>query len=350
MDYYKILGVARNASKEEIKRAYRKLAHKYHPDKKGGDEQRFKEINEAYHVLADETKRTQYDQFGKTFDQGQGFDFSQFSEQNGAQGFDFSDIFEDFFGFSGQGKQDRRQRRGRDISIDVELSLAESVFGTERRVLLTKIGLCDACHGEGGNTTTGHETCKSCDGSGTIRESRRSLFGNFAHLKECDRCSGRGRVWQNPCTHCNGKGVGRKTEEVPINVPAGIREGEMIRFAGMGEASAGGIGGDLYVKVHVRKHLSIKREGNDLITTLEIPISEALLGAEHMLQTLDGSIKIKVPPSIAPGEFLRVRGKGVPISQSGRRGDFLIRVSFKMPKKISRNAKSLIEELKKEGI
>lgn len=347
MDYYEILGIPRNASKEEIKQAYRKLAHKYHPDKKGGNEKRFKEINEAYHVLADETKRTQYDQFGKTSDQGQGFDFSQ---SGGAQGFDFSDIFEDFFGFAGQGRQDKRQRRGRDISLDVELSLSEAVFGTERRVLLTKIGLCDICHGEGGDSAAGHETCTTCSGSGTIRESRRSLFGSFAYLQECNRCSGRGRIWKKSCAHCNGRGVTRKTEEVPIAVPAGIREEEMIRFAGMGEASAGGTAGDLYVKVHIRKHLSIKREGNDLITTLEIPISEALLGTEHTIQTLDGSIKIKVPSSIAPGEFLRVRGKGVPISQAGRRGDFLIHVMFKMPKKLSHNAKKLIEELKKEGL
>lgn len=351
-DYYDILGVTRNASKDEIKKAYRKLAHKYHPDKNSGEEERFKSINEAYHVLVDDQKRAQYDQFGQTFDgsaQTGGFDFSQFGDRQGFQDFDFSDIFEDFFGVGGAANRQRRARRGRDISIDAELSLEEAVFGAERRILLTKIGLCRSCGGEGGDKNAGFETCAACQGSGTIRETKQSLLGMFTSLKECDRCKGKGRVPRTVCVQCHGRGVTRGAEEVLLAVPKGIEDGEMIRLSGKGEAAAGGIPGDLYIKIHVHKHPTIRREGRELLTDLRIPLSDALLGSEYVVQTLDGAIKVKIPGGIEPGEMLRIRGKGVP-GANGRRGDFLIRVSFKMPKKLSRKAKQLIEDLKTEGV
>lgn len=352
-NYYEILGITRNASKDEIKKAYRKLAHKYHPDKSSGEDGRFKEINEAYHVLVDDQKRAQYDRFGQTSDgsahTGGGFDFSQFGGGQGFQDFDFGDIFGDFFGMGRDTGRQRHARRGRDISIDAELPLAEAVFGTERRILLTKIGLCRVCSGEGGDKNAGFDTCSFCQGSGTIRESKQSFLGVFTSLKECDRCKGKGRVPRNICAHCHGRGVTKGAEEVLIAIPKGIEDGEMIRLSGKGEAVAGGIPGDLYVKIHVRKHPTIRREGRELLTDLQILLSDALLGNEYTVQTLDGAIRVKVPSGIEPGELLRIRSKGVPTT-NGRRGDFLIRITFKIPKKLSRKTKQLVEDLKKEGI
>ena len=350
MDYYDILGIPRNASKEEIKRAYRKLAHKYHPDKKDGDEQKFKHVNEAYHVLIDDEKRGQYDRFGRTFEGGAqngGFDFSQSGK--GFAGFDFSDIFEDFLGFGARTGAGRRVLRGRDISIDLELSLSDAVFGTERRVLLTKIAVCSECMGEGGEPEAGFEKCAACAGSGTVREAHRSFLGTFTQLRACNACGGQGRRPRKICKTCAGKGVARKTEEAVITIPHGIQDGEMIRLAGAGEAVAKGTPGDLYVKVHVRKHPTIRREGNDLCATLSILLSDALLGAEKIVETLDGQMKVKVPAGTGAGELLRVRGKGVP-SAHGRRGDFLIRVALKTPKRLSQTARRLIEDLRKEGL
>ncbi|MBI2610029.1 molecular chaperone DnaJ [Candidatus Giovannonibacteria bacterium] len=351
-DYYEILGVARNASKDDIKKAFRKLAHKFHPDKSGGDEAKFKEINEAYQILQDEKKRAEYDRYGRVFgDMGGGgaggFDFSNFSNFSD---FDFGDIFEDFFGF--ENTKARKIRRGRDISIDVELSFEEAVFGSSRRVLINKFSFCELCKGKGSAVGSKEKTCSVCNGSGMVRENKRSFFGTITTMRECKNCFGTGTIPEKECPNCTGAGVLKRSEEVKISVPAGIRDGEIIKLSGKGEAASRGIAGDLYVRIHVLEHAVFKREGQDLVMDMEIPMSEALLGSEHNIATLDGSIKLKIPAGIDSGELLRVRSKGVPYASGddGRRGDLIIKVIVKTPKRLSKKARQLIEELKKEGI
>ncbi len=342
-NYYEILGVSRDASKEDVKKAFRKLAHKHHPDK-GGEEAKFKEINEAYQILSDERKRAEYDRYGRVFENGAGFDFSDFGRFSDL---DFGNIFEDFFGFSGTHAE--RVKRGRDISIDVELSFEEAAFGALRRVLISKFASCLRCKGSGGEPASPVKKCASCAGSGTVRETRQSFFGSISSLKECKTCSGRGEIYEKRCSECKGAGVFRKSEEIQISVPAGIHDGEMIKLLGKGEAVSGGITGDLYVKIHVTSHKVFRREGIDLLMDLEIPLSEALLGAERVLTALDGKLKVKIPAGIDSGELLKIRGRGIPESDS-RRGDLIIRVVVRTPKRLSAKAKKLIEELKKEGI
>src|SRR6185503_5326760 len=244
-DYYDVLGVDKKASKDDIIKAFHKLAHKYHPDKSSGDADKFKELSEAYSILSDDKKRAEYDSYGQTFggnggfSGAQGFDFSQFQDAfSGGMGFDFGDIFGDFFGGGGgQG------RRGRDISIDVEISFKESVFGTSRKVLLAKVSTCDTCHGTGGKPGTDLETCKVCNGAGRVHETTNSVFGQVTIQRACRNCHGTGRVPKEKCATCRGEGVYRKQEEVDINVPAGIDGGEMVRLTGQGEAVMGGPSG-----------------------------------------------------------------------------------------------------------
>lgn len=355
-DYYDILGVSRSASKEEIKKAFHKLAHKYHPDKKGGDEAKFKEASEAYQTLSDEQKRRQYDAYGAAGTQGGfgtgaagfGFDFSNFTGANGADfQFDLGDIFGDFFG--GQGRRAGQKKRGRDISVDIQISFSESVFGTERNVLLTKVGVCETCNGSGAGPGSNHKQCAKCGGKGKIHETRRSLIGTFTTTRECDQCDGSGQVPEKPCTNCSGGGTLKKTEEIKIVIPSGIENGEMIRLATKGEAIARGVAGDLYVRVHVEKHPIFKRDGQNLTMDLSVKLSDALLGNEYLITALDGEAKVKVPAGVAFGEIIRMPGRGVP-SSAGRRGDLLIRVVVKTPVKLSKKARNLIEELRGEGI
>jgi molecular chaperone DnaJ len=367
-DYYEILGVPKNASKEEIKKAFRVLAHKYHPDKTKGDDKKFKEINEAYQVLSDEKKRAEYDAYGRVFSggagpEGFGFDFSAeggaapgwdfggFSSQGGpAFGWDINDIFENFFGGQSPfGERRRRVKRGRDISIALEVSFEEAIFGVERRVLLSKTSLCEKCKGSGAEPGTSLEKCPFCQGAGRVRETKRSFFGTFTSLSECSKCLGKGSIPSKKCSVCKGQGVVMRSEEVTVRVPQGIQDGEMIKLEGMGEAISNGIPGDLYVKIHVAKHPLFRREGDNLAMTLNIKISEALLGGEREIRTLDGAIKLKIPSGLDSGEILRVRGKGVPHRQGGR-GDLMIKVLVKTPRKVSSRAKKLIEQLKEEGL
>lgn len=350
-DYYEILGVAKAATGDDIKRAFRKLAARFHPDKKTGDEARFKEISEAYAVLSDEKKRAEYDAYGRSFSgaQGQGFGgFDWGSAQNNGQGFEF-DLGDIFSGFGDMFTGGRGGApRGRDISIDIELSFKEAVFGTTRKVLLTKNATCVTCKGEGGAPGTTMETCKACNGNGKVRETKQSILGAFTTVRACATCSGRGKVPKQPCTDCKGRGIRRQEEEVTLNIPAGIEPGEMIRLSGRGEALQGGASGDLYVKVHTTPHKTITRDGAHLRMNLAVKLTDALLGSPYTVETLDGPVSIKIPEGIKNGEVLRIRNKGVGSGSS--RGDFLVRVSIDTPQKLSRNAKKLIEELRKEGI
>lgn len=355
-DYYEILGVQKNSSQEDIKRAYRKLAHQHHPDKKGGDEKKFKEINEAYQILGDDKKRSQYDQFGQTFS-GQGgpgpggFDFSGFSQ--GFDGADISDIFEDFlggFGGFGGGRRQSRARRGSDIAINLETSFEESVFGVKRSVVIDRTVLCEHCAGKGAEPDSEIKKCATCQGTGTVRETRRSLFGSFTSLAECTICKGRGEVSEKPCKVCRGAGAGKKRTTVEIDIPAGIRDTEAIKYTGMGEEMPGGSAGDLYVKIRVHPHPIFRREGSDLLMDLNLPLSKMILGSEENIETLDGKIQVKIPELSKSGDFLRLRGKGVANSRSRSRGDLLIRLYPKLPKKLSSQAKKLLSDLEKEGL
>jgi molecular chaperone DnaJ len=362
-DYYEILGINKGASKDEIKKAFYKLAHKYHPDKKGGNEAKFKEVNEAYQVLSDDAKRSKYDQFGSTDAQGfggsqsgfEGFDFSGF--QNGADfgsSFDMgnlNDIFSDFFGgaMGGQSGGRPQARRGRDISTEIQISFSDSIFGTTRKILITKTSNCPTCSGSGAKPGSKMETCKHCNGQGKIIEQKRTIFGNIGSTKICEVCHGAGEVPKEPCEKCKGKGVLRREEEISIVIPSGIRDGEMIRMTGYGEAISRGTAGDLYVKINVTPHHIFKREGNDLSMSLNLNLSDALLGTKYPIQTLDGEIEVTIPEGVSINEILRVRGKGVPTGKN-RRGDLLIKLNIKLPSKLSHKARGIIEELKKEGI
>jgi molecular chaperone DnaJ len=358
-DYYEILGVNKGATKDEIKKAFYKLAHKYHPDKKEGDEKKFKEVNEAYQTLSDDDKRSKYDQFGPQYanmggGQGggfggfEGFDFSQ-GFGNGSAEFDFgnlNDIFGDFFG-GGMGRA--QARRGRDISTEIQISFSESIFGVNRKILITKTSSCQTCSGSGAKVGTKMETCKTCNGQGKIREAKRTILGTISSTKVCDHCLGSGELPKEVCEKCKGKGVERREEEISIAVPAGIRDGEMIRMTGHGEAMSRGTTGDLYIKINVAPHPVFKREGNDLSMNLNLKLSDALLGTKYPIETLDGNIEVTIPEGVSVNEILRVRGKGVPFAKN-KRGDLLIKLHIKLPSKLSRKARETIEELKKEGI
>jgi molecular chaperone DnaJ len=360
-DYYNVLGVDKKASKDDIKKAFRKLAHKYHPDKGGTDESKFKEITEAYSVLSDDKKRREYDTYGQAFPGGHpgagaggnpfaGFDFSQFQGQgspfgNGGVDFDFGDIFGDVFG--GRGRE--RTPRGRDISIDLEVPFKDAAFGTSRTVLIAKVSTCTVCRGNGAKPGTELEACKTCNGSGRVHETRNSILGQFTSVRTCVACEGTGKIPKEKCTECKGHGVHRKQEEIKINIPAGIDNGEMIRMPGQGEAIKAGTAGDLYVKVHVKPHQTFRREGANLVMDLPVKLTDALLGTTVSIESLEGkTLEVKIPAMKRAEELLRVAGKGIPVE--GGRGDLIIRLEVALPHKLSGKAKKSVEELKTEGL
>ncbi len=360
-DYYNILGVNKSATDDEVKKAFRKQAQKFHPDKKSGDEAKFKEVSEAYAVLGDKKKRAEYDAYGHTFagaggasagaeQQGGfgGFDFSGFQQGFGQQGgveFDFGDMFGDFFG---GGRGQARQRRGRDISIDIEIDFTESAFGVTRKVLLTKSSICSECDGTGAKNKSDLITCTSCNGKGQVHETKRTMLGQFTTVRECYACKGTGKIPKEPCKKCRGESIVKEQSEIEIKIPAGISNGEMVRLAGQGEAVQGGVPGDLYVKVHVRPHKVFTREGENLRMTLKVKLTDAILGATYTIPSLHKEIDLKVPAGVHHGEVLRVRGKG--IERDGYAGDILVTINIEIPKKLSRKAKKLIQELREEGV
>ncbi len=356
-NYYDILGVEKKATKDDIKKAFRKLAQKYHPDK-GGDESKFKEITEAYSVLADEKRRREYDSYGQTFAGGGpqgagfgnmgGFDFSGFQGAQGGVEFDLSDLFEGFGDIMGGGRG-RRVRRGRDISIDIELSFKESILGAKRSVLITKIGKCDSCDGTGAKPGSKMKACATCNGAGKMHETRNSPLGAFTSVRTCSNCDGAGQIPEEKCKTCDGHGILRKQEEINIDVPKGIDSGEMIRMPGRGEAVKGGLAGDLYVKVHVKPHALFKKDGPNIVMDLPLKLTDALLGTTVSVTTIDDKqLEVKVPAMSATEETLRLRGKGVSYDEGA--GDLLIRITVTLPKKLSGKAKKAIEELKNEGL
>ncbi len=361
-DYYNVLGVDKKASPDDIKKAFRKMAHKYHPDKGGGDDSKFKEITEAYSVLSDDKKRREYDTYGQAFAGstesrqagGQagnpfgGFDFSQFQQGfGGGQEFDFGDIFGDIFS-GGRGAQ-ARASRGRDISIDLEISFKDAVFGTSRNVLIAKVSTCSLCRGTGAKPGTSQERCSTCNGGGRIHETRNSILGQFSSVRVCTVCEGIGKVPKEKCAECKGHGTRRKEEEIKINIPAGIDNGEMIRLPQQGEAIKAGTAGDLYVKIHVKPHQTFRREGSNLIMDLPVKLTDALLGTMVSFESLEGkTLEVKIPPMKRAEELLRVAGKGIPAE--GSRGDLIIRLEVALPYKLSSKAHKMVEDLKSEGL
>jgi len=369
-DYYNVLGVDRKASKDDIKNAFRKLAHKYHPDKGGTDEARFKEITEAYSVLNDDKKRREYDTYGQSFAGASGpsggagfegnpfggFDFSQFQRGFGQEGmeFDFGDIFGDLFGRARHGAS-RTTARGRDISIDLEIPFRDAVFGTTRTVLISKVSTCTLCNGSGAKPGAGLETCMTCNGSGRIHETRNSIFGQFTSVRICATCEGTGKIPKEKCPECKGRGVRRREEEITVSIPSGIDNGEMIRLPGQGEAVKTGIAGDLYVKIHVKPHPVFHREGSNLVMKLPVKLTDALLGTIASIETLEGkTLEVKIPPMRRVEESLRIAGKGVPtsggLSRAESRGDLIIHLETAFPQKLSGKAKEAVEKLKNEGL
>lgn len=367
-DYYKTLGVARNATKEEIKKAYRALAHKYHPDK-GGDEAHFKEINEAYQILSDEKKRSQYDQFGHIFEGGGGysagggqggfewpggfkFDFGEGGQTNFGD-FDFSDIFEDMFGGFGTGRSTKtKDRKGKDIRTELTVSFEESIFGVKKVIELSKLSRCSRCNGSGAEigTETKLKNCSMCLGKGNIQKTQRTFLGSFTQVTICPECLGVGKRPEVLCTQCKGKGVEYRLEQLEIFIPKGIRDNEILKVTGKGEPSlAGGIPGDLYVQLHVTPHPALRRQGDDIIMQLPIKLSQAILGDTIELKILDGVIKLKIPEGIQPSDILKVRGKGAYRASGYGRGDLFIEIKVEIPKKVSKKLKEYLQDFKKEG-
>lgn len=349
-NYYDILGVEKTASDEDIKKAFRKLAQKYHPDKKSGDEAKFKEVSEAYSVLGNAKKRREYDSYGRTFAGGGGPQGGFGGFQGGfAQDIDLEDLFggfQDIFGGGGG----RRVKRGRDISIDLQLDFKESVFGTTKKVLIAKVAECNTCSGTGAQEGSEMETCKTCNGQGRVHETRNSILGTFQTVKGCETCAGHGQIPKKKCKKCHGEGVSKQEEEITITIPAGINDGEMIRLTKRGEAIKGGEPGDLYVKIHVQPHETFSKQGTNLIARVPLKLTDALLGTTYTLTTLEGkTIDVKVPPMTETEETLRVRGKGVPI-EGREQGDLLLKLSVALPKNLSVQSKKLIEELKEQGL
>lgn len=363
-DYYNILGVDKKTSAEEIKSAFRKKAHQHHPDKSGGNAEKFKELNEAYQVLGNPEKRKQYDQFGSTFDgasgfSGAGFNWSDFARQSGfgpsgfrTSGFDFSDlsdIFGDFFG--GRSQTSRQTSRGADLEANITITLEETVFGTEKVLDLAKEAVCDHCNGNGAEPGTKINACKTCHGSGQVTISQATFFGSFRSVAVCPDCDGEGKVPEKKCTRCNGKGYYRGKETIKVKIPAGIASNETLKLSGKGGAGMKGMrAGDLYINIKVLPHPQFLREGNNLTATKNISFTQAALGDKVMIETLDGEVILKIPAGTPSGQKFIIKGKGVGKLQGRGRGDLLVELKVKVPNNLSHSQKKLLEELQQEGL
>ena len=351
-DYYEVLGVAKDASSDEIKRAFRKLAKKYHPDvsKEPDAAEKFKEAQEAYAVLSDETKRSQYDQYGHAaFDQmngGAGFDFSDF---------DFSDIFDGLFGssFGGFGGFGRRQsnngaRDGADKLMRINLSFEDAVFGTKKKINIDVNSECRSCHGKGGR---GEKTCSTCHGKGVVTQQQRTILGAFMTQTTCPDCNGKGRVFDKTCVDCHGKGFVRENKNIDVKIPAGVDNGSRLRLAGKGDAGInGGADGDLYLEFAVKEHPIFIRDDYDIYLEVPITITDAVLGCKKEIPTLYGDVKLNIPAGSQSGDKLRIKDRGVTHINSSVKGDMYIILKVVIPTKLDRNQKKHFEELAKTNL
>lgn len=356
-DYYKILGVEKNASEADIKKAFRKLAHQHHPDKSNGNAEKFKEINEAYQVLSNKEKRHQYDQFGSTFSGSGGgnpFGYGNPFGQGNMGGFDFSgqnidfdlgDLFGQFFGGGAPSGRSRSQK-GHDIQVDLEISLKEAVFGKTEVFSLRKQVACQPCHGSGAEHGTAYEKCSTCHGSGKIAT---TVLGTFRTQAICPDCHGKGKRIKDKCKACSGNGFNQETVDIKVEIPAGIDDGQAVRLSGQGNAGKNGAAaGDLYVTVHVKNEPGFVREENDLISEYNIPFTMAALGGEMEIKTIDGRVKLKIPAGTPSGKQFILREKGVTNLRARSRGDQIVIVNVEVPKKLTKKQKELLEQLDNE--
>lgn len=358
-DFYKILGVEKNASEDDIKKAFRRLAHEHHPDK-GGDQQKFKDINEAYQVLGDKQKRAKYDQFGSAaFEQGgmggggfgQGFGGFDGMNINYEDLGDLGDIFSSMFGGGRSHGGGPRTKRGQDIETEVALDFLESVHGAKRKLNLYINDVCSVCTGSGAEPGSKVETCKTCNGQGQVMRATRTFFGTIQTAASCPECGGQGKRNSVNCKHCSGTGVDRKTKELEVEIPGGMGDGEAIKVTGAGEyPGSNGRAGDLYVRIRVKSHPTFSREDHDVLSTVFVPFSMLVLGGETEIETVDGPGRLKIPESTPAGTVFRVRGKGFPYHRSGSRGDHLVTVQPLIKKKLTREERQAVEKLKEAGL
>ena len=354
-DYYEVLGVSRSASEDEIKKAYRKLAKKYHPDLNPGNaeaEQKFKEVNEAYEVLSDSNKKARYDQFGFA-----GVDPNYGAGAGGGGGFggftdfdfgDLGDIFGSFFGggFGGNGRSSRSgPQRGESIRVGVTVSFEEAAFGCEKEVTVDRVDQCPTCKGSGCEPGTTPEVCTQCGGSGQVQQRRQTPMGVFATTTTCPKCGGRGKIIHSPCKDCNGTGQQRKRKTIQVNIPAGIDNGQTISLRGQGNAGRnGGPAGDLLITVTVRPHQLFRREGNDVLCEAPITFTQAVLGGEMEIPTIDGKVKYDIPEGTQTGTTFRLRGKGIPNLNGRGRGDQYVTVYIETPRNLNREQKEALKK------
>ena len=349
-DYYEVLGVSRSATDDDIKKSYRKLALKYHPDRNPGDkaaEEKFKEAAEAYAVLSDQSKRAQYDQFGHSLG-GQGFQgFQGFEGAFEGFGDVFGDLFEDFFGGGssrGRSGGGRRARRGSDLEYHLIINFEDAAFGKETAIEIPRMETCGHCSGGGAEPGSKRTTCSECRGTGEIRITQ----GFFAIRQACPRCRGEGERIEKPCRECRGSGRTERTRKLNIKIPAGIESGSRLKVSGEGEAGErGGPRGNLYVLIEIRPHAVFERNGNDILCETKISMAQAALGTEIEAPTLDGKVKLKIPAGTQPGKILRVRGKGFPDLRGSGHGDELVRIVVEIPERLSDQEKRLLEEFSK---
>ncbi|MCL4489328.1 MAG: molecular chaperone DnaJ [Chloroflexi bacterium] len=343
-DYYEILGVSRNATDDEIKRAFRRLAKQYHPDANsgnGGTDEKFKEIGEAYQVLSDPEKRSLYDRYGHNAPQG-GFnaDFSGFGG--------FADIFEEFFGMGQRGAARRGPQSGAHLKYNLSLSLEEAVFGVEKKLEVPRLETCPHCQGSGAEPGTTPVRCPQCHGSGEVRRVQQSIFGSFVNVATCPRCEGEGEVVTTPCSECHGQKRMQVTRTISVQIPAGVDEGTQIRLSAEGEAGLrGGSPGNLYIVVTIRKHALFERDGSNLLLELPINIVQAALGDKVKVPTLDGEAELTIPAGTQQGKTFRIKGHGVPQIRRNDRGDLMVTVQVVVPQDLDEKQKTLLRELGK---
>ena len=354
-DYYEVLSVARSATNDELKKAYRKLALQHHPDKGGGKESeaKFKEINEAYSVLSDSKKRAVYDQFGHSDPYGNG-GFNQQSQQSGGfngqnSNYDFSDlggfgdIFETFFGGGGRGT--RQKKRGSDVEAVIRIDFREAVFGVEKDFKMLKMNQCDRCKGAGAEPGVSQKTCSTCFGKGQVQSQSRTIFGTFAQAIVCPECHGKGKIPEKKCAKCGGNGRNKEQITIKVKIPAGIDNGQSIRILGQGEAAEySGTTGDLYLRINVTPDKRFRREGFDIQGQTEISFPRAALGATIEVETMDGIINLKIPAGTQSGKVFRLSNRGVPKMSGKNRGDHLVTIVVKTPTSLSRKQKKILEE------
>ncbi len=360
-DYYDILGVSKSATADEIKRAYRKLAMEHHPDKHGGDDAKFKEVGQAYDTLKDDKKRAAYDQFGHAGAQGFGGGGSPFGGGNSGgfggngqsfEGFDFSDILNQFMGGNGFGGQSAHPgpARGRDLEVSVTIDFLEAVFGVEKDLTLSLDDTCTHCQGQGAEPGTKLETCKTCKGHGQVTRVHQTILGAMQQTSVCPTCHGAGKVPQKPCTVCHGSGIQRQTKNLTVSIPAGVDNGATIRLTGQGSAPrGGGRKGDLYVSIRVRADRRFQRHGQDIQSETTIGMVGATLGTEVEVQTVDGPLTIKIPAGTQGGKVFKLSGRGVPGLGGRPRGDHLVTVTVETPTKLSSQQRQLLEQFAAEN-